>query len=158
MEATLGKDISERDRQGMEAVIRGVSSDTKSDKIRALDRAGYRPADIARFLGIRDQFVSNVRRADRSKRRQPPPSQVALSVGEDGRIVIPLSYREMLGIKDGGTVVLHLENDVLRLTSKAADIRRAQEIVARYVPEDVKLVEELIAERRREARDETRHG
>jgi hypothetical protein len=34
--------------------------DTVSDKIRALDAAGYRRADIARFLGKRYQHVRNV--------------------------------------------------------------------------------------------------
>ena len=153
----MGKEISKRDRRGMETAVREILSGTKSDKIRALILAGYKQADIARFLDIRPQFVSNVRRGDKSKRRQVP-SQVALPVGEDGRIVIPLPYREILGVKDGGTVVLRIESGELRLTSKAADIRRAQDIVARHVPEGVSLVDDLIAERRREVEDDTRRG
>ena len=43
--------------------------DTVSDKIRALDAAGYRRADIARFLGKRYQHVRNVLEDDA---RSPP--------------------------------------------------------------------------------------
>lgn len=149
----MGKDISERDREGMEAIVQSMPNSNKSEKIRALDSAGYRPADIARFLGIRDQFVSNVRRRARSRRI---PAQMTLPVGPGGRIVIPAAYREVLGVKDGGTVVLRLENGEVRLTSKVADIRRAQELVARYVPEGISLVDDLIAERRRETRNDDR--
>lgn len=153
----MGKELSERDRKGMEAVVRGISSGTKSDKIRALDHAGYKPADIARFLGIRDQFVSNVRRRDKAKSALVP-SQVAVPVGPDGRIVIPSPYRELLGVKDGGNVILRLENGEILMTSNAADLRRAQELVARYVPENVSLVDELISERRRETQADFRRG
>lgn len=46
---------------------------TKSDQIRALAKEGLRNADIARRLGIRPQFVSNVLRRSPSGRAAPPP-------------------------------------------------------------------------------------
>lgn len=39
-------------------IVKGLT--TKSDKIRALDRAGFTRTDIAQFLGIRYQHVRNV--------------------------------------------------------------------------------------------------
>ena len=41
-----------------------------------------------------------------------------------------------------------------RLYSRATAIKRMQKLVARHVPPGVKLADELIAERRREARRE----
>lgn len=52
------KRLSGQDRAAMDAICRGLV--TKSDKIRALDKAGYARADIARYLDIRYQHVRNV--------------------------------------------------------------------------------------------------
>ncbi len=46
------------DRGPMDEVVAGRS--TKSDKIRALDGAGYSRSEIANYLGIRYQHVWNV--------------------------------------------------------------------------------------------------
>lgn len=45
-------------------------------------------------------------------------------------------------------------------TSRAAAIKRAQELVAKYVPKDVSLVDDLIEERIREAamEEQEMHG
>jgi hypothetical protein len=48
---------------------------TKSARIRHLKDLGYRQADIARHLGVRDQHVSNVVRAPR------PKSEAGLGLG-----------------------------------------------------------------------------
>ena len=48
----------ELNRQRMRRLTEGLAS--KSDKMRALAKAGYERADIARFLGTRYQFVRNV--------------------------------------------------------------------------------------------------
>ncbi len=121
---------------------------TKAAKIRALDQAGYVRADIARYLGIRYQHVYNVLK--RSKSDQPPP-QVWVKVGEGGRMVIPAPYRRALGLEGADHVQMRLEGDEIRMVSRSGAIRRAQERVAKYVPPGRSLVDELIAERRREA-------
>ena len=74
-----------------------------------------------------------------------------ITVGPDGRLVIPIEFRRALGIDHGGDVLMALENGELRLVGRDAAIRRAQAIVARHVPRGVSLVDELIAERRDEA-------
>src|SRR5260370_2466700 len=48
-----------------------AASLSKSEKIRRLKRQGMRQADIARALGIRDQFVSNVVRREASDSPAP---------------------------------------------------------------------------------------
>ncbi len=79
-----------------------------------------------------------------------------VKIGRGGRIVIPAAYRRALGLEEGDEVTLRLDQDEVRIVSQPADLRRAQALIARYVPPDVRLVDELIAERRREAAREDR--
>ena len=76
---------------------------------------------------------------------------IRTTVGEGGRIVIPAEFRKALGLKAGDVVMLGLADDELRLVSLRDAIRRTQEMVRRSNPEGRSLVDELIAERRREA-------
>ncbi len=130
----------------MDAVVAGLS--TKADKIRALDRAGYARADIATHLGIRYQHVYNVLKRAKSER---PASPTWVKVGEGGRVVIPAPYRRAMGVADGDHVQLCLERGEVRMVSRATVIRRVQARVADSVEPGRSLVDELIAERRREA-------
>lgn len=152
----------------MREVVKGL--ETVSDKIRALDAAGFARADIARFLDKRYQHVRNVLVADKStgKGRQEArpssprtePSQLPtrlksrLQIGAGGRIVIPAEIRSAMGIGEGDIVLARVVDGELRLLSQEAAIRKAQEVVRKHVPEGVSLVDELIAERRADARRE----
>ncbi|MDQ3703334.1 MAG: AbrB/MazE/SpoVT family DNA-binding domain-containing protein [Chloroflexota bacterium] len=75
-------------------------------------------------------------------------------VAEGGRVVIPAHYRRQMGIDVGDEVMLRLEGGELRITTLRQAVRRAQELVRRYVPEGHSLADELVEDRRREARDE----
>ena len=75
-------------------------------------------------------------------------------ISENGRIVIPAAYRKAMGLKGGEVVTIRLDEEGLHIQSRAQAIRRAQAMVKKYVPEGVSLVDELIAERRREAKRE----
>ena len=75
----------------------------------------------------------------------------SLRVAEGGRIVIPAEMRQRLGLEVGTELVLTVEDDQATLTSAEASRRRAQERVRKYIPADVSLSEELMAERKREA-------
>ncbi len=76
---------------------------------------------------------------------------VKTKIGEGGRVVVPAKYRKALDLKPGDDVILVLEDGEVRITTVKRAIRRAQQIVRRYVPEDRDLVSELIKERREEA-------
>jgi len=80
--------------------------------------------------------------------------ETRLRVNENGRVVIPASFRKALGIQAGDEVILRMEDDELRITTMKRQIERAQRLVRKYVKPGVSLVDELIAERRREARNE----
>jgi len=77
-----------------------------------------------------------------------------VEIGDKGRLVIPAPMREALGIKPGGTVDLRIEDHELRISTRSARIRRAQERIRQFVPEGVSLSEELSAERREAAKHE----
>ena len=61
-----------------------------------------------------------------------------------------------MGIEPGDTLTLRLEDGELRIISLRAAVKRAQEIVSKYVPGHESLSDQLIAERRAEAAREDR--
>ena len=75
-------------------------------------------------------------------------------VNENGRVVIPASFRKALGINIGDEVVLRMEDDELRITTLKRRVERAQRLVRKHVKRGTSLVDELIAERREAARNE----
>jgi AbrB family looped-hinge helix DNA binding protein len=77
-----------------------------------------------------------------------------MRVNENGRVVIPASFRKRLGIRIGDEVVLQLEDDELRIITLKCNIERAQRLVRKHVKPGTSLVDELIAERREAARNE----
>jgi len=82
------------------------------------------------------------------------PTESHTRINENGRIVIPSSFRRALGISSGDTVVLRIENDELRITSLRQRLAKAQELVRKHVAPTTSLVDELIAERREASRRE----
>jgi AbrB family looped-hinge helix DNA binding protein len=72
----------------------------------------------------------------------------------NGRIVIPAAIRKELGFAPGETLLMDVEDGVLRIESYPARIRRIQQEVAKYIKPGVLASDELIAERREEARRE----
>lgn len=77
--------------------------------------------------------------------------RMAVKVGAGGRLVIPGEYRAALGIAPGDVVVLVLEPDGLRLLTPGQAVRRARDLVSKYVEPERSLSDELIAERKDEA-------
>jgi AbrB family looped-hinge helix DNA binding protein len=75
-------------------------------------------------------------------------------VNENGRVVIPASFRKALGINVGDEVVLRMEDDELRITTLKRRVERAQRLVRKHVKRGTSLVDELIAERREAARND----
>jgi AbrB family looped-hinge helix DNA binding protein len=75
-------------------------------------------------------------------------------VNENGRVVIPSSIRKALGIEVGDEVMLRIEDDELRITTQQRRIQRAQRRARQYVKPGTSLVDELLADRRKAARNE----
>jgi AbrB family looped-hinge helix DNA binding protein len=81
-------------------------------------------------------------------------AETRLRVNENGRVVIPASYRKALGIKAGDEVILRMEDDELRITTMKRRLERARRRIRQYVKPGVSLADELIAERREAAKRE----
>ena len=80
--------------------------------------------------------------------------EARLRVSENGRMVIPIAFRRAVGINAGDEVILRVEDDELRITTLKKRLERAQRLVHKYIKPGISLSDELIAERRREARRE----
>jgi AbrB family looped-hinge helix DNA binding protein len=85
-----------------------------------------------------------------------PNVQAKTVLAANGRIVIPAAIRETLGFKPGETLVMDVEDGVLRIESYPTRIRRIQREIAKYIKPRPGILasDELIAERREEARRE----
>jgi AbrB family looped-hinge helix DNA binding protein len=79
-------------------------------------------------------------------------------LNDSGRIVIPAQIRQQLGMNAGDTLLFTVDGGVLKIESHRARIRRVQESLRRLIPSDRCLSDELIAERREEARREMEEG
>ena len=141
------------DEARMKQIVDGLQ--TNASRIRALSREGFEKSAIARFLGVRYQQVYNVLK--RSKLDAPATAKDGrqrwdwVKVGPAGRVMIPMAYIEALGLREGDDLQLELAEDELRIVPKEVAITRVQDLVRQYVPDGVSLVDQLIAERRREA-------
>jgi AbrB family looped-hinge helix DNA binding protein len=80
---------------------------------------------------------------------------VSVRMGSQGRLVVPAPLRQALGFKPGDLLVARVEEGRLEVESRQSAVRRIQD---RFGRSDMSLVDELIAERRREAREENRHS
>ncbi|WP_374575864.1 AbrB/MazE/SpoVT family DNA-binding domain-containing protein [Phenylobacterium sp.] len=147
---------------------------TVADKIRALDRAGYPRAEIARLLGKRYQHVRNVLEGDKAAassgvsegdaapfRADVHPTQwrgggvFRMEMDAQGRLALPRQVIDAWGLKPGSVVMGRLEGESIELIAGATSARRARELARRLLPPGgPSMVDELIADRRAEVRRE----
>ncbi len=80
-----------------------------------------------------------------------PRLSAKASLSANGRIVIPAAIREELGFAPGDTLVMEVEDGVLRVESFDARLKRIQDELLQLVGPERMLSDELIAERRAEA-------
>jgi hypothetical protein len=155
----------------LEALLQGQK--TVAGKIRALAAAGVPRAEIARILGKRYQHVRNVLEepVKTSTAAAPPPEGMAegdagafvhdrpktyrLEV-KNGTVTLPPEVLEALGGGPNGLLTAELDGEVFTLISIPEAVRRAQELLRPYWRPGVSIVDELIADRRREAAEDDR--
>ncbi|HEX2071832.1 MAG TPA: AbrB/MazE/SpoVT family DNA-binding domain-containing protein [Thermoleophilaceae bacterium] len=84
---------------------------------------------------------------------------VPLRVGPQGRVVIPAEMRRALEIQPGETLMAHVEEDRLVIERREQILERLRGELRGTTPAGTSMVDELIAERRAEARREAaEHG
>ena len=142
---------------------------TTSGKIRALAGHGLSRRQIADYLGKSYQHVRQVlvdserRRTGGAVRASSTPAThndlgfAMLAKGEaafrvtsdaDGRLMIPPEAAKALGLEAGKSAIGRIQHGELVIMSAEQAMRKAQEIVRAFIPANVSLVDELIAERR----------
>ena len=80
--------------------------------------------------------------------------QARVRIAAKGRVVIPASFRDALGWKEGDELQLRIEENEIRISTLRNRIKDAQNFVRGFVKSDRMLSTELIAERREAARHE----
>ena len=75
---------------------------------------------------------------------------IKTKISEGGRVVIPSEYRKQLGLEVGDEVMIQLVDGQMRIFTLEQAVKRAQELVRRYIPEGRSLSDELLEERRQE--------
>ena len=84
--------------------------------------------------------------------RRSDLEKTTVRVNENGRVVIPASFRRALGISAGDEVVLRVEDNEIRMTTMKHRIERAKRLIRRHIKPGTSLVDGLIAERRKAAK------
>jgi AbrB family looped-hinge helix DNA binding protein len=80
--------------------------------------------------------------------------QLWTRVDKHGRVVIPAEFRDQLELAPGTKVRIWVEDGALHLMSLDEGIRQVQAIARKYTGGRKGLVDEFIADRRREAERE----
>ncbi|MEA3292536.1 MAG: AbrB/MazE/SpoVT family DNA-binding domain-containing protein [Pseudomonadota bacterium] len=80
-------------------------------------------------------------------------SRNEVQIGAQGRVVIPAALRKALDLKPGDRLIARQEGESLVLERRETIEKRLWEMFS-SIPKEVSLVDELIAERRAEARRE----
>jgi bifunctional DNA-binding transcriptional regulator/antitoxin component of YhaV-PrlF toxin-antitoxin module len=78
--------------------------------------------------------------------------RVMASIDASGRLVVPKDMRVSLGVEGGGELLLSLENGALVAMTRAEALRRLQDALGASGTGAPSLAEELLAERRAEAK------
>jgi AbrB family looped-hinge helix DNA binding protein len=81
-------------------------------------------------------------------------SEKLVSLGPQGRLVVPARFRRELGLEEGSMLAVRSDGRRLILEPRPEVLRRLRERFAK-LPEGTSLSSELISERREEARRET---
>jgi len=85
------------------------------------------------------------------------PGVYHVTVTDRGRLVLPAEVRERLNIRDGDPVSLTLDEDgTISVRTRDVAIKRLRGMFKHLAPKDHFASDDLIAERRREARMEDR--
>ncbi|MEQ1605326.1 MAG: AbrB/MazE/SpoVT family DNA-binding domain-containing protein [Pyrinomonadaceae bacterium] len=81
-------------------------------------------------------------------------STVSTKVTDGGRIVLPAEFRKQFDIEVGKTVNISSSPEGILITTPDMALRRLQKKFQGLVPDGISVVDEFIAERRKEAANE----
>ena len=82
---------------------------------------------------------------------------VRTKLGKGGRVIIPTAFRQNLHLETGDDIILHMEDNLIYLTTAEQALRTLQNKVKNYINtpgQNISLTDELITMRRNEAKYE----
>ena len=82
---------------------------------------------------------------------------VRTKLGKGGRVIIPTAFRQNLHLETGDDIILHMEDNLIYLTTSEQSLRTLQNKVKNYINttgQNISLTDELITMRRNEAKYE----
>ena len=85
-------------------------------------------------------------------------NRVRLKIDSAGRVLIPASIREAMELEEGTVVLAWLEHGELHLVGAKAASAHAQRLTRELIAGRDSLADQLIADRREEARREGKNG
>jgi len=144
---------------------------TVSAKIRALAAAGYPRAEIARLLGKRYQHVRNV--LEDHKAVTAAAGSQGMAEGDagafirdrsktyrlevrNGTVTLPPDVLKALNAAPNGVIIADLGENSFTLINSTAALKRVQDRMKQFWPPDVSIVDDFIADKRRDAELEDR--
>jgi len=84
-------------------------------------------------------------------------NDVRTKIREGGRVIIPAILRQALHLNIGDEIILHVEDNEIHIVTPEQALTKLQEKVRDYLNKSgkpISLVDELVAMRRAEAKDE----
>lgn len=81
-------------------------------------------------------------------------TELRLQIGPGGKVELPVAVRQAMQDAEGDALVAWMDGEVLNIATPEATVRYAQSRVRSYVRAGSPLVEELLADRRREVEGE----
>ena len=82
---------------------------------------------------------------------------IKTKLGKNVRVIIPTAFRQNLHLQTGDDIIIHMEDNLIYLTTAEQALHRLQKKVKSYMNatgQNFSLVDELISERRKEAEHE----
>jgi hypothetical protein len=79
-----------------------------------------------------------------------PHCAFRVDISADGEVRLPRHILEAAGTGPGRHLLVRFEDDEIKLVTPEATTRKIRALLPKLVPEGVSLVDELLAERRRE--------
>lgn len=76
------------------------------------------------------------------------------TIGENGRIILPVKIRNNLHLLPGDQIIFVLDKEELKMVPLKSTIKRFQEIIKKHNKNNISMVDSLIAERRQESENE----
>jgi hypothetical protein len=102
----------------------------------------------ADLSGVREEAAAYRHADDPSEIDRRSPETFWLRVRPDGSLPLPDEVAQALGASPGRRVFAILKDGRLEIVGSEAAMKQAQDLVARYVPAGVSVVDEFIAGRR----------